>query len=86
MSQCYFSILRNGNVPCHYFSNVPADLKVVQSCLSNLRKCHVALSNLWVKGPTDLALACSSDHDDRGRRLYLPGGRGGGGGEVRWGG
>ena len=27
--QCGLSILRNDNVPCHYFSNVPVDFKVV---------------------------------------------------------
>ena len=49
--QCRLSILRNGNVPCHYFLNVPVDFKVVQCPLSNLRKCHVGLSNSRVKGP-----------------------------------
>ena len=28
--QCRLSILRNGNVPCRYFWNVPVDLKIVQ--------------------------------------------------------
>ena len=50
-AQCRLSSLRNGNVPCQYFVNVPVDFKVVQCCLSNLRKCHVALSTLRVKGP-----------------------------------
>ena len=27
--QCRVAILRNGNVPCHYFLNVPVDLKIV---------------------------------------------------------
>ena len=27
--QCRLSILRNGNVPCHYFLNVPVDFKIV---------------------------------------------------------
>ena len=34
-----------------FFLNVPVDFKVVQCRLSNTRKCHVALSNLNVKGP-----------------------------------
>ena len=51
MPQCRLSILRNCNVPCHYFLNVPVDFKLVQCRLSNLRKCYVALSNLRVKGP-----------------------------------
>ena len=50
-SQCRLSILRNANVPCLYFSNVPVDFKVVRCRLSNLRKRRVALSNLRVKGP-----------------------------------
>ena len=36
--QCRLSILRNGNVPCHYFLNFPVDLKKVQCRLSILRK------------------------------------------------
>ena len=27
--QCRLSILRNGNVPCRYFLNVPVDFKIV---------------------------------------------------------
>ena len=50
-AHCRLSSLRNGNVPCQYFLNIPVDFKVVQCCLSNIRKCHVALSNLRVKGP-----------------------------------
>ena len=49
--QCRLSILRNVNVPCRYFSNVPDDFKGVQCRLSNLRKRRAALSNLRVKGP-----------------------------------
>ena len=44
------SILRNGNVPCHYILNVPVDFKIVQCRLSNLRKDRVALSNLRNRG------------------------------------
>ena len=51
MPQCRRLILRNDIVPCQYFLNVPVAFKVVQCHLSNLRKCHVALSNLRVKGP-----------------------------------
>ena len=40
--QCLLSI---------FFSNVHVQFKVVQCCLSNLRKPCVALSNLRVKGP-----------------------------------
>ena len=40
--------------PVISFLNVPLDLKVVQCCLFNLRKCSVALSNLRVKGPIKL--------------------------------
>ena len=54
MPQCRLSTLRNGSVPCHYFLNVPVDFNRVQCHLSNLRKCHVALSNLRVKGPYKL--------------------------------
>ena len=36
--QCRLSILRNDNVPCRYFLNVPVDFKIVQCRLSNLRK------------------------------------------------
>ena len=32
--QCRLSILRNGNVPCRYFSNVPVDFEIVQCRLS----------------------------------------------------
>ena len=48
---CVLSVLRNGNVPCHYLSHIPVDFMVVQSHLSNLGKFHVALSNSRVKGP-----------------------------------
>ena len=40
--QCRLSILRNGNVPCRYFLNVPVDFKIVQCRLSILR--NMALS------------------------------------------
>ena len=53
--QCRLSILRNDNVPCRYFSNVPVDFKVVQCSLSNLRKRCVSLSIFRVKGPIMLA-------------------------------
>ena len=49
--QCRLSILWNDNVLCRYFSNLPVDFKIVQCRLSNLRKSHVALSILRVKGP-----------------------------------
>ena len=49
--QCRLSILRNGNVPCRLFLNVPVDFKVPQCRLSILRNGPVALSNLGVKGP-----------------------------------
>ena len=51
IAQCRLSILRNGNVPCRYFSSVSVDLKVVQCRPSNVRKRRVALWNLRVKGP-----------------------------------
>ena len=35
--QCRLSILRNGNVPCHYFLYFPVDFKIVQCHLSILR-------------------------------------------------
>ena len=38
---CRLSILRNGNVPCHYFLNVPVDFKIVQCHLSILRNNNV---------------------------------------------
>ena len=38
------------NIVVNFF-NFPVDFKVVQCRLSNLRKGHVALSNLRVKGP-----------------------------------
>ena len=50
-TQCRLSISRNGNVPVCYFLNVPVNFKVVQCRLLNLRKCHIALSNLRIKGP-----------------------------------
>ena len=34
--RCHLSILRNGNVPCHYFKIFPVDFKIVQYCLSIL--------------------------------------------------
>ena len=40
--QCHLSILRNDNVPCHYFLNVPVDFKIVQCHLSVLRNGNVA--------------------------------------------
>ena len=46
------SILRNGNVPCRYFSNVSVEFKEVQCRLSNFRKRHVALSIVRVKVPS----------------------------------
>ena len=48
--QCRLSILRNDNVPCRYFSNVPVDFKVVQCSLSNLRK-RCLLVDLKGQGP-----------------------------------
>ena len=39
--QCRLWILRNGNVPCHYFRNVPVDSKIVQCRLSILRNGNV---------------------------------------------
>ena len=42
--------------PLSKFLNVPVDFKVVQCRLSNLRRCHVALSNLRVKSPYSGAL------------------------------
>ena len=39
--QCLLSILRNGNVPCHYFRNFPVDFKIVQCRLSILRNGNV---------------------------------------------
>ena len=44
------SILRNGNVPCHYILNFPVYFRIVLCRLSDLRKDHVALLNLRVKG------------------------------------
>ena len=42
--QCRLSILKNDNVPCRYFLNVPVDLKIAQCHLSILRNgkipCH----------------------------------------------
>ena len=42
--------LRKVNVPCHYFVFLSVYFKRVQCRLLNLRKGHVALSNLRVKG------------------------------------
>ena len=46
--QCRLSILRNGNVPCHYFLDFPVDFKIVQYHLSILRQgnvpCHYILN------------------------------------------
>ena len=39
--QCRLSILRNGNVPCHYFLDFLVDFKIVQCHLSILRKGYV---------------------------------------------
>ena len=39
--QCRLSILRNGNVPCHFFRNVPVNSKIVQCRLLNLRNGNV---------------------------------------------
>ena len=39
--QCRLSILRNGNVPCHYFIGFPVDFKSVQCRLSILRNGNV---------------------------------------------
>ena len=41
---CRMSILRKSHVPCHYFCNVPVDLKMVPCRMSILRNipCHVA--------------------------------------------
>ena len=45
--QCRLLILRNDNVPCRYFSNVPVDLRIAQCHLSILRNgnvpCHYFL-------------------------------------------
>ena len=42
--ECRLSILRNCNVPCRYFKNVPVDFKIVQCRLSIVRDenvpCH----------------------------------------------
>ena len=40
--QCRLSILRNGNVPCRYFLNVPVEFKIVQCRLSILKTPNVA--------------------------------------------
>ena len=46
--QCRLSILRNGNVPCHYFIDFPVDFQSVQCRLSILRNrnvlCHYILN------------------------------------------
>ena len=39
--QCRLSLLRNGNVPCHYFLNFPVDFKIVPCPLSIFRKVNV---------------------------------------------
>ena len=41
--ECRLSILRNYNVTCRFFFNVPVDFKIVQCRLSNLRNapCHI---------------------------------------------
>ena len=39
--QCRLSILRNGNVPCHYFRNFPVNFKIFQRRLSILRNGNV---------------------------------------------
>ena len=39
--KCHLSILRNGNVPCHYFRKFPVDFKIVQCHLSILRNGNV---------------------------------------------
>ena len=51
--RCRLSILRNGNIPCRYFSNVPVEFRVVKCRLSNLRKRRVALWFLRLKGPKE---------------------------------
>ena len=39
--QCRLSILRNGNVPCRYFRNVPVNFKIALCRLSILRNGNV---------------------------------------------
>ena len=38
MPQCHLSILRNGNVPCYLFLNVPDDFKVAAMSPVELKK------------------------------------------------
>ena len=45
--QCHMSILRNGNVPCRYFSNVHVDFIITKCPLSNLRKCLCHVGNIY---------------------------------------
>ena len=45
--------------PLSIFLNVPVDFKEVQCRLLNLRKCHVALSNLRVKCPNRALSWCT---------------------------
>ena len=46
--QCRLWILKNGNVPCHFFGNFPVYFKTVQCCPSILRNgnvpCHYFLN------------------------------------------
>ena len=42
--QCRLSILRNDNVPCHYFLDFPVNLKKVQCGLSILKRWQWPLS------------------------------------------
>ena len=49
--QCHLSILRNGNVPCHYFNFLLSILKGSNVACRIYEKVRVALSNLRAKGP-----------------------------------
>ena len=67
--QCPLSILRKGNVPCHYFVFLSVDFKRVQCRLSNLREGCVALSNLRVKGPHGDPPAVGQAFDGKGESV-----------------
>ena len=55
--QCCMSILRNGNVPCHYFCNFPVDPKIVLCYLSNLGNVNV-MSVIFFSRVNKLHIAC----------------------------
>ena len=68
--QCHLSTLRNGNVPCRYFLNVPVDFKKVQCRLLTLRKDNVQF-RYFLNVPVDFKVVQCRLSNLRKRRVAL---------------